>query len=158
MRLLQSRSPKLGLIGGWLALLGTVVAIGDGSTQFVTWLMVRPGQDPTQMARLLDALSKSAGANITYTIGGPALLVGVLLLSIGMYRSRVAPWWVPVTFFAAVVVNIVAFSNAMSVGVTASYLILLAPMAHLARVVVRDERVTVPTFVTPRPSPAVAEA
>jgi hypothetical protein len=158
MRLLRTRSPKLGLIGGWLAQLGALVAIGDASSQLITWLMVRPGQDPVQMTRLLDSMDSSAGANIAYTIGGPAILLGVLLLSIGLYRSRVAPRWVPVTFFAGCVVSIVALSNAMTVGVTASYLILLAPMAYLARVVVRDESVTVPAFVTTRTPHAVAEA
>src|SRR3954453_13870323 len=85
LRLLRERSPKLATIGGGLALLGALVAIGDVATQFVTWLMVRPGQDPVQMARLLDGVGSSGAANIAYTIGGPALLVGMLLLSIALF-------------------------------------------------------------------------
>src|SRR5437763_2010081 len=128
MRLLRTRSPKLALIGGWLAQLGALVAIGDASSQFITWLMVRHGQDPVQMTRLLDSMGSSAGANIAYTIGGPALMLGILLLSIGLYRSRVAPRWVPVAFFGGCLVSIVALSNSMTALVAISYVILLVPM------------------------------
>jgi hypothetical protein len=144
MRLLRTRSPKLGLIGGWLAQLGALVAIGDVSTQFIAWLMVRPGQDPAQMTRLLDGMDSSAGANIAYTVGGPALLIGLLLLSIGMYRSRVAPQWVPVAFLAGAAVNVVALSNSMTSVVALSYVILLAPMVVLARIVIRDQEAPEP--------------
>ena len=158
MRLLRTRSPKLALIGGWLALFGVIVAIGDGASQFATWVMVRPGHDPTQMARLLDDVSKSSGANILYTLGGPTLLIGILLLSIGIYRSRIAPHWVPVTFFLSTVVNIVAFSNAMTLGVTASYVLLVPPTVYLARLVLRDEAVTDVSYVDARRLSGAARA
>jgi hypothetical protein len=157
MRLLRTRSPKLALIGGWLAQFGALVAIGDASSQFITWLMVRSGQDPVQMTRLLDRMDSSAAANIAYTVGGPAIMLGILLLSIGLYRSRVAPRWVPVMFFLACAVNIVAFSNSVTVGVTASYVLMLAPMAVLARLVVSERVAVEPAYAGTRPAPVTAE-
>jgi hypothetical protein len=146
MRLLRERSPKLAVVGGWLAVFGALVAIGDVATQFWTWLMVRSGQDPVQMARLLDGADRSSAANVAYAIGGPALLLGTLLLCIGLFRTRIVARWVPVTFFAGCVLNIVAFSNAATAGVTTSYVVLLFPMAALARVVVRDGALTTPAY------------
>jgi hypothetical protein len=158
MRLLREPSPKLAVIGGWLALLGALVAIGDVATQFVTWLMAQSGQDPVQMARLLDRVGSSAAANITYTIGGPALLVGILLLSIALFRTRVAARWVPFAFFAATVLNVVAFSNDFAVAVTASYVVLLAPMIYLARLVVRNTTDANVTYADTHLATAIAQA
>src|SRR3954464_12907235 len=46
----RQRSRRLGDLGGGLAVLGAVVAIGDVMSQFVSWQMVAKGADHAQMA------------------------------------------------------------------------------------------------------------
>src|SRR6185312_11067378 len=61
--------------------------------------------------------------------GSLALVVGVVILSIGLYRSRAVPAWVAAGFVAGIVLNIVGFS-ASSVGILiVSSVILLAALA-----------------------------
>src|SRR5438094_904758 len=52
--LVRSRAPRLGEVGGALAVLGAIVAVGDVMTQFVSWQMVSGHADLAQMAAALD--------------------------------------------------------------------------------------------------------
>jgi hypothetical protein len=131
--LVRPRAPRLAGAGGKLAVLGAVIAVGDVMTQFVTWQMVKGGADPAQMAALLDRYQNAGGASIVFTVGGLAILVGCVLLTVGLIRHRLAPSWAAVGLSLAVVANIVAFSAASNTGVLASWVLLLVAMVGIAR-------------------------
>src|SRR3954454_14966378 len=59
--LLQERSPRLSNIGGGLPVLGSLVAVGDVMTQFVSWQMAAQGADREQMAALLQRFDNAPG-------------------------------------------------------------------------------------------------
>src|SRR4051812_22349047 len=51
--MVYERSPRLGVVGGALSVLGAMIAIGDVMSQFTTWQMVFGGADRAQMAALI---------------------------------------------------------------------------------------------------------
>ena len=130
--LVRSRAPRLGEVGGALAVLGAIVAVGDVMTQFVSWQMVSGHADLAQMAAALDRFENAGGAGIVFTVGGLSILIGSVLLTIGLIRERLAPAWAAAGLSIAVLANIVAFTAASNAGVLASWILLLASMGALA--------------------------
>src|SRR6185369_4411896 len=89
--LVHERSPRLATIGGTLAILGSLIAIGDVMSQFVSWQMVAHGADRSQMAALLHRFDNAAGVGVVFSVGGLAILIGVVLLTVGLIRTHAAP-------------------------------------------------------------------
>jgi hypothetical protein len=145
MGLLRERTPWLANLGGGLAQLGVLVALGDSMTQLLIWKMGSPGADPVQMAALAKRYDDAVGSSLPFTIGGIALLAGCVLLAVGVWRTRVAPRWAAVGLPVGAVVNILGFSIASTTLLVASCVILLVAMGALGRVVLqpvaRDARV-----------------
>src|SRR4051794_13710662 len=100
MRMGAERSPVLSNLGGTLSVLGAMIAIGDSASQLVIWQMGARGADRAQMAALLQRFDNVAGSSIVFSIGGLAIVVGVVLLSIALYRSRTVPAWASVGLVA----------------------------------------------------------
>jgi hypothetical protein len=128
MHLTRKRAPTLGNVGGSLALAGTLIAIGDATTQLLVWQMGAPGADPAQMAELLKRYDAAAGSSLPFTVGGLALIAGVLILSVGLYRARAVPAWAAVGFVVGIVLNIAGFTAASTGILIVSSVILLAAL------------------------------
>jgi hypothetical protein len=131
MRMSAEASPRLSNIGGTLSLLGALIAVGDSMSQLVIWQMGGRGADRTQMAALLHRFDNAAGASLVFSIGGLAIVVGIVLLSIALYRAQAAPAWASVGLVAGMVLNIAGFTAA-SVGVLIlSSVVLLAALGWI---------------------------
>jgi hypothetical protein len=129
--LLRERAPLAGYVGGTLAVIGTLVAIGDSTEQLVIWQMGAPQADHAQMTALLTRLDDAAGLAAIFTLGGLALLAGTVTLAVGLVRARVAPLWAAACLPLAMLVNIAGFVAASRSIVAASCVILLAAFAPL---------------------------
>jgi hypothetical protein len=129
--LVHPRSPRLAIVGGSLAVLGSLIAIGDVMSQFVSWQMIAHGADRAQMAALLHRFDNSAGVGVVFNVGGLSVLVGVVMLTVGLIRARAAPVWAAIGLSVATVLNIVTFSSASAAGVAASWIVLLAAMGYI---------------------------
>lgn len=130
--LLRPRASRLADIGGALAVLGAIVAVGDVMTQFVSWQMAGDHAHLSQMAAALDRFDNASGAAVVFAVGGLSILVGSVLLTIALLRTRLAPAWAAVGLSAAILANFVAFSAASNAGVLASWVLLLVSMGALA--------------------------
>jgi hypothetical protein len=131
MHLCRDRAPGWGNWGGALSLLGVIIAVGDGATQWLVWQMGAAGADRAQMAALLHRYDSAAGSSLPFTIGGLALVVGIAMLSVGLYRARAVPAWAALGFVAGIVLNIAGFT-ASSVGILiVSSVILLAALGSI---------------------------
>jgi hypothetical protein len=139
MGLLRERTPWLANLGGGLAQLGVLVAIGDSMTQLLIWKMGSPGADPAQMAALARRYDDAAGASLVFTIGGLALLVGCVLLAIGVWRTRVAPRWAAVGLPLGAVLNVAGFSAASTPLLIVSCVVLVVALGAVGRVVLEPE-------------------
>ncbi|MEA2445363.1 MAG: hypothetical protein QOJ12_2655 [Thermoleophilales bacterium] len=142
--MVRERSPRLGDIGGGLAVLGALIAVGDVMSQLMSWQMVAKGADRAQMAALLDRWDTAGGVGVVFSVGGLSVLIGTVLLTIGLIRSRVAPAWVAIALSAAVVVNIMGFTASSNGVVAASWALLLVAMGYIARIVLGGTEARVP--------------
>jgi hypothetical protein len=127
MRMSAAGSPRLSNIGGALSLFGALIAVGDSTSQLVIWQMGAGGADRAQMAALLHRFDNVAGASIVFSIGGLAVVLGIVLLSIALYRAQAVPAWACVGLVAGTVLNVVGFSAAsLSVLIFSSVVLLAA--------------------------------
>jgi uncharacterized protein DUF4386 len=137
MRLSAERSPRLTNIGGTLAVLGSLIAVGDSTSQLVIWQMAARGADRAQMAALLHRFDNVAGAALVFTVGGLSVMIGMVLLSIALYRSRTVPAWAAAGLPVGTVLNVVGFTSG-SVGILiVSSVVLLASLGWIGLRVLR---------------------
>jgi hypothetical protein len=130
--LVRSRAPRLGEVGGALAVLGAIVAVGDVMTQFVSWQMASGHADLADMADALDRFQNAGGVSVVFAVGGLSIVIGSVLLTIGLIRERLAPAWAAAGLSVAVLANVVAFSAASNAGVLVSWILLLGSMGAVA--------------------------
>jgi hypothetical protein len=133
MRLTRTRTPRLTLIGGALLGYGTIIAVGDAMSQLTTWQMVTGHADRTQMAALLDRNANAGGASLFFAPGGLAFLVGSILLTVALVRTRVVPVWVSLAFVLGIVVQLVGFTSNSVAILAASAALCLVATVMLAR-------------------------
>jgi hypothetical protein len=125
------RSPRLAFVGGGLVLLGVVIAIGDATVELMYWQMGAPGADRAPMAALATRYESATGSSLLFTIGGLALIVGLVLLAIALVRSHTAPTWAAVGIVLGAIVNIAGFSANSNVVLIASNVLLLAALGRI---------------------------
>lgn len=136
--MLARHAPRAAFVGGLLAMLGVLVAIGDGTAELVYWQMGAAGADRAQMAALADRYENATGSSLFFTIGGLALLIGLVVLAVTLARTRVAPLWAAAAIPIGAVVNIAGFSTSSNAAVIASNLIFLAGFGWIARLLLAD--------------------
>lgn len=129
---LASGSPRLAAIGGTVLGLGTLVAIGDAMSQLMTWQMVGHGANRQQMAALMDRFDNSGGSAAVFAVGGLGFLVGTILLSIALMRSRRTPAWATLLFAIGIVLQLVGFTASSVPLIMISSVILVAGMSRQA--------------------------
>ena len=61
-----------------------MIAIGDVMSQLMSWQMVVKGADHAQMAALLQRFDDTGGVDRVFSVGGLAVLVGSVPLTIGL--------------------------------------------------------------------------
>ena len=132
MHLLKERETRFGHLGGGLAMIGlfgaTAVVAVDG---IAVSQMGQPGADIQEMVLLLDRIKESPGLRGVAIVAGVGLMVGMVLLAYGLWRTRaVQPWMAgavaagAITFFVGVATdNRIIFAMAF-----AFYLIALGPL------------------------------
>ncbi|HVU78892.1 MAG TPA: hypothetical protein VHC67_15050 [Gaiellaceae bacterium] len=128
--LVAERAPRLAVAGGALALIGTLVAVGDGTVELMYWAMGSPAADRAQMVALSDRYD--GGTSLFFTLGGLALLAGLLVIAVVLWRQRLAPVWAAFGVPLFAVVNIVGFSMASNAVVALSNVLLLVVFAAFA--------------------------
>jgi hypothetical protein len=145
---LKARDARAAYLGGTLAQLGALIAVGDSATELLVWQTGAPGADQSQMAALLSRYDAAPGASIVFTVGGLAMIAGMVVLAVGLIRTRTAPAWAAALLPIATVLNIVAFGAASQALLVVSYLLLLAAFARIAAPDVA------PGGLAPAPQPA----
>src|SRR5581483_260643 len=122
--ILSERSPRLGLVGGGLALLGVLIAIGDGTCELMYW----------QMGARARRFETATGSSQLFTIGGLALIIGLVLLAVALWRTDAVPALAALGLPAGAALNIAGFSSNNNALVIASNAVLLAALGWIASV------------------------
>ncbi len=133
MHMVREKAAVLGNVGGSLAIFGTLVGVGDAISQLFIWQMVSPGADRAQMVALLTRFDNAGGAALFFRIGGPALVVGMVLLSIALYRARAVPAWAAAGAAVGTFLNIAGFVVGSTLVVLISSAVLLASLGWVGR-------------------------
>jgi hypothetical protein len=123
---LAERAPRLSLLGGALSVLGALIAVGDATTELVYWQMGAPAADRAQMVALSDRYDDATGSSLVFTIGGLAVVVGLALLAVALWRHGLTPVWVAACLPAGAIVNIAGFSVSSNAVVLVSNVVFLA--------------------------------
>ena len=135
MHMVRRRGAALGNVGGSLAIAGTLVGVGDAVSQLFIWQMVSPGADRAQMVALLARFDNTFGAAIFFRIGGPALVVGTILVCVALYRARAVPAWAAAGAAVGTLLNIAGFVAASTLIVLFSSVVLLVSFGWMGRLV-----------------------
>jgi membrane-bound ClpP family serine protease len=91
------------------------------------------------MAALLHRFDNVAGASVVFSLGGIAIVVGMVLLSLALYRSRAVPAWAAAGLVAGTLVEMAGFM-APSVGVLiVGSVVMLVPLCWIGWRVLADE-------------------
>lgn len=144
-QLLRTRSPKL---ANWGTVLGVLGAFAEGVMAGVSLVFVEMAND-TQHRAVYAAFYKhvtTSPLGIVSLVGLVGSVIGLLLLSIGLFRAGVGPRWVGPALWAFLVLQYVG----TGLSSWASYLsVLLAGAAYfaLARTLLRED----PEVVSPAP-------
>jgi hypothetical protein len=136
MHMLREREAAFGHIGGGLALLGTLSAVGGTAIGFVVWQMA--SGNPDQMTALLTRLNETAGVWIPFLVLNFGISLGLIVLAYGLLRARaVAPWM-------AAVVAIGGVCSVLSFPIAANWLaivgaaFLFVGFGSIGRMVMRE--------------------
>nr|MBA2599305.1 hypothetical protein [Actinomycetota bacterium] len=128
MHLLKERETRFGHLGGGLAIIGlfgaTAVVAVDG---IAVSQMGQPQASIEEMAALLDRIKESPGFRGIAVVAGVGLMLGMVLLAYGLWRTRaVQPWMAggvasgAITFFLGVVTdNRIIFAMAFAIDLIA---------------------------------------
>ena len=101
--------------------------------ELIFWQMGARSADRSQMVALAERYQNAAGSSLIFSIGGLALIVGLVLLTVAMWRTGAAPGWAALALPLGAVVNIVGFSLASNALLIASNLILLGGFGWIGR-------------------------
>ncbi len=104
--LIRRGSPALSNIGATVAVVGTLAHAVFGGVNLITLRMAQDTGNRELYAALIEDFESSPmmGFAIAGLLG---TVLGLLLLSIGLFRSRVGPRWIPVLLWAWLVVEFV---------------------------------------------------
>ena len=135
---LRARSPRLANIGGGLGVVATFGEAVMGGTGLVYLTMANDSANREVFARVWEDVESSPV--MVFAVAGFGLtVVTQVLLSIGLFRSRVVPRWVPALVWAFLVLEFFV-SNLSEYASYAGSLCLLVAFAAVARTVAASPR------------------
>ena len=125
-------SSRFATAGGILAVLGTFGHAVFGGVMLVGVLMARDVSDRAVMADLLESIESSPLLIPFMAAGLLGTVLGLLLLGVALWRSRVVPRWVPLVLWAFLVVEFVGVNLSDYATYVAGVCLLLAfgALAH----------------------------
>lgn len=131
--LLRERAPRLSFVGTCLASLGAFGHAVFGGIALVTVSMAQGAAERARMAALLEDV-ESSPAMAFAAIGLLGTVLGLVVLAVGLWRTRVAPRWVPALVGAFLVVEF-AGSAVTEWSFQAAAVLYLIAFVALARIV-----------------------
>lgn len=127
--LLRHRSPRLGVVGVLLTVLGSTGHAVYGGINLVVMAMAADPANRATYAALLPRVDAQPVVGVFALLGLSGVVAGTLLLSIGLFRGRVGPRWVGPALWAFLLVEFVG----SSIVDWLSYVsVLMAAAAYLA--------------------------
>ena len=134
MHMLREREVTHGHLGGGLALLGTMAAVGSVATGFVAWQMTATAAN----VALLERLNDTAGFAIPFYIAVFALPLGLVVLSWGLMRAEAAHRVAVMCLAVGAIGAGVGFAMSTLWLMIAGYAVLFVGMGMIGRMVLEE--------------------
>lgn len=136
VHLLRQRAPAAANVGGALAIVGLFGATSIVAVDGIAFTQIgQPDADAQEMAALLDRIMESTGARAIAVVGALSLLVGMLVLAYGLWRTRAGHSWVAPGVAAAAIVFFVGQVTDSRVIFTVAFAAYLVTLGLLGRTV-----------------------
>ena len=136
--ILRDRAPVLSSVGGSLGIVGAFGHSVFGGISLAYVVMAAHPDDRAAYATLVDRIESTP--IMVFTLQGLAgTVLGMLLLSIGLFRSRLVPRWMPVVVWLFIVVEFVGTGLSDSASYLSAVLVVLA-FGAIAREIHRTPR------------------
>lgn len=147
--LLRRHSPRLSSVAMGLGVIATFGEAVMGGTGLVYLTMAGDAESRTLFAGVWEQM-ESSPVMLFAVVGFGGTVLTLVLLSIGLFRSRIAPRWVPVLVWLFLVLEFFA-SNLTAYASYAATLCLLIAFGAVARLVWQDT----PAWESPVVEPAL---
>ncbi len=132
MHMLREREVAWGHVGGGLALLGLLAYTGIVTMGLVQWQMAAGDSD------LLHRLNHTAGIEFPFAVGALAFGVGMVCLSIGLYRARAVQSWMAIAVAVAATCIVVAGFTASGLTFIVGAAFLVVGLGSIGRMVLSE--------------------
>jgi hypothetical protein len=136
LHLVRERGVTLAHIGGGLAILGALGHVAVMTYQLTLVEMTRVG-DREAMVPLIDRLSNSTTVGLIVFPMILAFALGLLILSIALWRARIMQGWAAALVLAAVVLDVAAPDGAPAAVSTTKQLLAFAAFTYVGLRVLR---------------------
>jgi hypothetical protein len=136
MHMLREKEVGMGHLGGGLALVGTMAAVGATAIGLVVWQMAAGA--PGEMVALLERVNDTAGTAIPFYVAVFALPLGLALLAWGMVRAEAVHPAMAACLAVGAVVAAVGFAVSASWVLIAGYAFLLAGLGGIGQMVLGE--------------------
>ena len=132
MHMLREREVAWGHVGGGLALLGLLAYTGIVTMGLVQWQMAAGDSD------LLHRLNHTAGIEFPFAAGAVAFGVGMVCLSIGLYRARAVQSWMAIAVAVAATCIVVGGFTASGLTFIVGAAFLVVGLGSIGRMVLSE--------------------
>jgi hypothetical protein len=136
MHMLREKEVGMGHLGGGLALVGTMAAVGATAIGLVVWQMAAGA--PGEMVALLERVNDTAGMAIPFYVAVFALPLGLAVLAWGMVRAEAVHPAMAACLAVGAVVAAVGFAVSASWMLIAGYAFLLAGLGGIGQMVLGE--------------------
>lgn len=130
IRLVPGRGRGLATGGGLLLMLGSIAAAAGVFMYGAVVSVLVESESTATAVRLQEVLGDSARTGLTFLIGFPAFLLGMVLCAAALLRARTVPWAVPALIVLGLV-GVVALGEASPILATAADVLLAAACAAI---------------------------
>jgi hypothetical protein len=137
MHMLRERDVAFGHVGGGLALVGLLAYTGIVTIGLVQWQMAAAGNTGA-MTDLLHRLNHTMGIEVPFAVGALAFGVGMVCLSIGLYRARAVQSWMAIAVAVAATCIVVAGFTASGLTFIVGAAFLVVGLGSIGRMVLSE--------------------
>jgi hypothetical protein len=132
MHMLREREAGLGHLGGGLAMVGTLAAVGSTAIAFVVWQMASADAD------LLNRVDDTTGTFVLFFLAVFALPAGLVLLALGLVRAHAVHRNLAACVAVGAVVAAVGFAAAAMWLLVAGYALLMVGLGLIGHMVLGE--------------------
>jgi hypothetical protein len=134
MHMLREREVAYGHLGGGVALLGTMAAIGASGFDFAMWRMPAT----PQMAAVVHSFEHTTGTYVLFFLGTLCLAVGLIALAVGLIRASAAGMATAGLVAAGSLVAAVGFAATTTWLMIAGYAALMVGLGLIGQMVLNE--------------------